>query len=154
MIRRPPRSTRTDTLFPYTTLFRSKTAALEQLSTDEQAVAFEPSPLSQPLQSLCPEAPASDAIAIWTPISPASMADRLMPRARKTPRRSAKIRRDGQSFMPSIWQQCRPTARRTAVQPRPFVTAFPPNRTGRLGAGRPPGAWGTGTLRDHARSVV
>src|SRR3546814_4995052 len=26
MIRRPPRSTRTDTLFPYTTLFRSLTA--------------------------------------------------------------------------------------------------------------------------------
>src|SRR3546814_13065090 len=25
MIRRPPRSTRTDTLFPYTTLFRSRT---------------------------------------------------------------------------------------------------------------------------------
>src|SRR3546814_6377206 len=28
MIRRPPRSTRTDTLFPYTTLFRSTTALL------------------------------------------------------------------------------------------------------------------------------
>src|SRR3546814_13759981 len=28
MIRRPPRSTRTDTLFPYTTLFRSDQAAL------------------------------------------------------------------------------------------------------------------------------
>src|SRR3546814_6800696 len=28
MIRRPPRSTRTDTLFPYTTLFRSPTGAL------------------------------------------------------------------------------------------------------------------------------
>src|SRR3546814_3351098 len=28
MIRRPPRSTRTDTLFPYTTLFRSKTAKI------------------------------------------------------------------------------------------------------------------------------
>src|SRR3546814_5189265 len=27
MIRRPPRSTRTDTLFPYTTLFRSVTSA-------------------------------------------------------------------------------------------------------------------------------
>src|SRR3546814_18579913 len=27
MIRRPPRSTRTDTLFPYTTLFRSKPCA-------------------------------------------------------------------------------------------------------------------------------
>src|SRR3546814_15024314 len=33
MIRRPPRSTRTDTFFPYTTLFRS-----EQL--DRHAVAF------------------------------------------------------------------------------------------------------------------
>src|SRR3546814_11034947 len=29
MIRRPPRSTRTDTLFPYTTLFRSGDMALE-----------------------------------------------------------------------------------------------------------------------------
>src|SRR3546814_5454694 len=29
MIRRPPRSTRTDTLFPYTTLFRSQTAMRE-----------------------------------------------------------------------------------------------------------------------------
>src|SRR3546814_15016749 len=29
MIRRPPRSTRTDTLFPYTTLFRSVRALLE-----------------------------------------------------------------------------------------------------------------------------
>src|SRR3546814_11286676 len=28
MIRRPPRSTRTDTLFPYTTLFRSNTGKL------------------------------------------------------------------------------------------------------------------------------
>src|SRR3546814_19592743 len=28
MIRRPPRSTRTDTLFPYTTLFRSKAPRL------------------------------------------------------------------------------------------------------------------------------
>src|SRR3546814_1868597 len=31
MIRRPPRSTRTDTLFPYTTLFRSATADIEHL---------------------------------------------------------------------------------------------------------------------------
>src|SRR3546814_16645898 len=29
MIRRPPRSTRTDTLFPYTTLFRSSVAPAE-----------------------------------------------------------------------------------------------------------------------------
>src|SRR3546814_11888504 len=41
MIRRPPRSTRTDTLFPYTTLFRSHevTAGLEDGS---------PRPLSRP----------------------------------------------------------------------------------------------------------
>src|SRR3546814_3790308 len=38
MIRRPPRSTRTDTLFPYTTLFRSKlktAAATLKTSPDE-----------------------------------------------------------------------------------------------------------------------
>src|SRR3546814_16910069 len=35
MIRRPPRSTRTDTLFPYTTLFRS-----DQPATTEAAVTF------------------------------------------------------------------------------------------------------------------
>src|SRR3546814_6341279 len=33
MIRRPPRSTRTDTLFPYTTLFRSE--GLKRILTDE-----------------------------------------------------------------------------------------------------------------------
>src|SRR3546814_17848774 len=35
MIRRPPRSTRTDTLFPYTTLFRSIGSQSESASTDE-----------------------------------------------------------------------------------------------------------------------
>src|SRR3546814_14236047 len=33
MIRRPPRSTRTDTLFPYTTLFRSFTASAKLFAT-------------------------------------------------------------------------------------------------------------------------
>src|SRR3546814_2165054 len=44
MIRRPPRSTRTDTLFPYTTLFRSDTALdepadneMREADADEQA---------------------------------------------------------------------------------------------------------------------
>src|SRR3546814_7722846 len=37
MIRRPPRSTRTDTLFPYTTLFRSAAGAAESLSPDAGA---------------------------------------------------------------------------------------------------------------------
>src|SRR3546814_13888792 len=34
MIRRPPRSTRTDTLFPYTTLFRSSLPLLSLLAVD------------------------------------------------------------------------------------------------------------------------
>src|SRR3546814_5263898 len=38
MIRRPPRSTRTDTLFPYTTLFRSILFGLE---VDDHAVRIE-----------------------------------------------------------------------------------------------------------------
>src|SRR3546814_14746672 len=40
MIRRPPRSTRTDTLFPYTTLFRSQPRG-GQLATTKQAYALE-----------------------------------------------------------------------------------------------------------------
>src|SRR3546814_11970568 len=39
MIRRPPRSTRTDTLFPYTTLFRSKEVAASSFISHEQARA-------------------------------------------------------------------------------------------------------------------
>src|SRR3546814_3029057 len=38
MIRRPPRSTRTDTLFPDTTLFRSQRAAGDQCAVFAQAV--------------------------------------------------------------------------------------------------------------------
>src|SRR3546814_8736210 len=38
MIRRPPRSTRTDTLFPYTTLFRSDAAADDAADHDQGGV--------------------------------------------------------------------------------------------------------------------
>src|SRR3546814_20728347 len=37
MIRRPPRSTRTDTLFPYTTLFRADDAAFDTAGDDGAA---------------------------------------------------------------------------------------------------------------------
>src|SRR3546814_20844400 len=37
MIRRPPRSTRTDTLFPYTTLFRSPPAAPRRMARGNAA---------------------------------------------------------------------------------------------------------------------
>src|SRR3546814_16292817 len=39
MIRRPPRSTRTDTLFPYTTLFRSKVVPLHGVAVLDGIVA-------------------------------------------------------------------------------------------------------------------
>src|SRR3546814_14507355 len=39
MIRRPPRSTRTDTLFPYTTLFRSYGPSEDALSLEHARVA-------------------------------------------------------------------------------------------------------------------
>src|SRR3546814_17085861 len=47
MIRRPPRSTRTDTLFPYTTLFRSP-CPKEKLIMAEQTELDLPSPAPQP----------------------------------------------------------------------------------------------------------
>src|SRR3546814_13899931 len=42
MIRRPPRSTRTDTLFPYTTLFRSLLARLRGQRLQFGEAMFEP----------------------------------------------------------------------------------------------------------------
>src|SRR3546814_12830938 len=40
MIRRPPRSTRTDTLFPYTTLFRSQPSGEETMKMLVTAIAI------------------------------------------------------------------------------------------------------------------
>src|SRR3546814_12751288 len=40
MIRRPPRSTRTDTLFPYTTLFRSATPRARPTQWPTKRIAF------------------------------------------------------------------------------------------------------------------
>src|SRR3546814_10813663 len=62
MIRRPPRSTRTDTLFPYTTLFRS-------LSCFTASVT-QPSPKLSHASSVVLRAPSRDHIAISTaPVS-------------------------------------------------------------------------------------
>src|SRR3546814_13029055 len=41
MIRRPPRSTRTDTLLPYTTLLRSPIAALGSLAIEQPALVVD-----------------------------------------------------------------------------------------------------------------
>src|SRR3546814_7864302 len=51
MIRRPPRSTRTDTLFPYTTLFRSQRVAIARaLAMKPRALLFD-----EPTSALDPE---------------------------------------------------------------------------------------------------
>src|SRR3546814_10124997 len=49
MIRRPPRSTRTDTLFPYTTLFRSPSSCIANVpsSADCAGDAVPPAPASE-----------------------------------------------------------------------------------------------------------
>src|SRR3546814_13573952 len=54
MIRRPPRSTRTDTLFPYTTLFRSKAGGDDRDRTDAADGQFPKHRIGSRLQPLRP----------------------------------------------------------------------------------------------------
>src|SRR3546814_4189691 len=55
MIRLPPRSTRTDTLFPYTTLFRSPAATMPNSAACLMALMVSPPALARPI-TLAPEA--------------------------------------------------------------------------------------------------
>src|SRR3546814_4972684 len=48
MIRRPPRSTRTDTLFPYTTLFRSTMGMIGHERTGEELTTISLDPAKSP----------------------------------------------------------------------------------------------------------
>src|SRR3546814_14631965 len=50
MIRRPPRSTRTDTLFPYTTLFRSILAAATAVVASGAAMVASADPVDDELE--------------------------------------------------------------------------------------------------------
>src|SRR3546814_11144789 len=61
MIRRPPRSTRTDTLFPYTTLFRSVERALGAGPAESFAVSPVLGELGTIDEHLLRHAPANDA---------------------------------------------------------------------------------------------
>src|SRR3546814_18260266 len=51
MIRRPPRSTRTDTLFPYTTLFRSAVALPSQITILVVTLNGNPSSIKLPVDA-------------------------------------------------------------------------------------------------------
>src|SRR3546814_4957671 len=66
MIRRPPGSTRTDTLFPYTTLFRSAFAELERLGAAKKAIIFTESKRTQTyLLELLADTPYGDGIVLF-----------------------------------------------------------------------------------------
>src|SRR3546814_2793230 len=66
-IRRPPRSTRTDTLFPYTTLFRSQAADRSQPEFDFDDDATPKASARKPAaKSSAPEAAAAAAVAVAT----------------------------------------------------------------------------------------
>src|SRR3546814_14541311 len=56
MIRRPPRSTRTDTLFPYTTLFRSPLSAATDGTTASRPARDDGSAVLFPVQAQASEA--------------------------------------------------------------------------------------------------
>src|SRR3546814_2912210 len=60
MIRLPPRSTRTDTLFPYTTLFRSVRAALDLAGPTRQNSELQINPPARSLASTKREGPLFD----------------------------------------------------------------------------------------------
>src|SRR3546814_6026632 len=68
MIRRPPRSTRTDTLFPYTTLFRSPTSPSAAVRPAFLAAAARPLVRSQ-----------STAASMSPPVSPSAFLQSIMP---------------------------------------------------------------------------
>src|SRR3546814_12322661 len=59
MIRRPPRSTRTDTLFPYTTIFRSTVLACERFAREIGGKKSTSKPEAAPVEGVAPPTPAS-----------------------------------------------------------------------------------------------
>src|SRR3546814_20416975 len=64
MIRRPPRSTRTDTLFPYTTLFRSKVFPMAILSARAATAPVFLSALALALAAVAQQAQAENMIGL------------------------------------------------------------------------------------------
>src|SRR3546814_13855809 len=80
MIRRPPRSTRTDTLFPYTTLFRSPDCT--STSTPRDAISRTPSGVKATRRS-------SDLTSVGTPTTRGPAAAGAIPASCQHPREPA-----------------------------------------------------------------
>src|SRR3546814_19669625 len=94
MILRPPRSTRTDTLFPYTTLFRSPGQKAAQQHVEVDAVGLGPPPAprhrdARRVHDMHPDAPR-----LQSARDPEAVAARLVgqPHAIDRPARSARFR--------------------------------------------------------------
>src|SRR3546814_12969913 len=115
MIRRPPRSTRTDTLFPYTTLFRSR------LGSEEAAERF--LDLIGGMGSVWPEP-----VYVNPPCCPKLSYDEMMVLDLLT----AAVRSDRQAFDDFLRDMLPPAACDTLyAAPGAFVTVFASCATGR-----------------------
>src|SRR3546814_5886549 len=98
MIRRPPRSTRTDTLFPYTTLFRSRHAKDDADSADTRArldaVLALAGQLSRPAELL------SSGYGLPQRAEPEALAAQAAQRAQRLRDQGQRLHRDARSLMP------------------------------------------------------
>src|SRR3546814_6367579 len=118
MIRRPPRATRTDTLFPYTTLFRSLPPPVVRAPVAPPAVR------SRRRWLLAPAVPLDPAPAACRPARTATApATTARPRAR--PPRPASSRRATAGAAPRPgspgWRRPRPRGRPTLACPSPLL---------------------------------
>src|SRR3546814_17232829 len=122
MIRRPPRATRTDTLFPYTTLFRSEEVGSQRLCEGPQG-AVPPLRLLPDATGLWGEEPAGREV-------PGNLAF-LLSRGAQPVRRAVRARRtSGSEAAGAVWRG-RARGDRFAGGPR----AGGDRRGGRRGAG-------------------
>src|SRR3546814_12487740 len=115
MIRRPPRSTRTDTLFPYTTLFRSRTPAISarpELETRPRRL------IAEPAATIALAAPPDRAFFAWLAIPPRHRLHPAIWRAR-TPYGSLE-----RALPPSCFHPPPPAAPRIS-----HIAANPPKRS-------------------------
>src|SRR3546814_319177 len=82
MRRRPPRSTRTDTLFPYTTLFRSQNAAQVGLEEASVTAGASPRPSLPRTITLTPNAEVGDRelVSLGIPFAPGELTDAALVR--------------------------------------------------------------------------
>src|SRR3546814_4749151 len=86
MIRRPPRSTRTDTLFPYTTLFRSVVPGQRE---DDEGLIVEVAPVVE--RQALPRHPVAPA-AVAMGVMPSQAAESLLRRRQRAVERIEKRR--------------------------------------------------------------